>query len=179
MKKLSVPYPGCKREHITQGFHSGHQAIDFAFANCYGTFLTAPSSCKVEKVITDLTIDNDYYPAYQKGYGVLLTDYAEPRLQFLFWHLLQIIPVKEGDWLDKGQVIGQMGNSGYCLVNGVEVPLKCRGSKGSHLHFETRLDGNYIDPLPLIDFNCQPKLDKAKSVEQFLIRLRSMLSGRN
>jgi len=38
-----------------------------------------------------------------------------------------------------------------------------------------RYCGELIDPLQLIDFNNQPKLDKLKAVEQFLIRFKNLM----
>lgn len=178
MKKISVPYSGCKREHITQGFHSGHQAIDFAFAGCYGAFLTAPARCEVEKIITDNSFDGEFYAQFQKGYGILLRDLENPRRQYLYWHCLQIFPVMVGQEIQEGQVIAQIGNSGLCYSGGVLVPLKNRGTKGSHLHFEVLFDGKYVNPLDYIDFASHPKLDKIKTVQQFLIFMTNFIKGR-
>jgi murein DD-endopeptidase MepM/ murein hydrolase activator NlpD len=48
-----------------------------------------------------------------------------------------------------------MGNSGFVMFNGVVVLDKDRLVKpysGTHDHFEVRVDGKYVDPLPLIDW---------------------------
>ncbi len=48
------------------------------------------------------------------------------------------LPYKVGDEVKMGEIIGYMGNSGF--------------STGYHLHFETWLDGERIDPLTFYDF---------------------------
>lgn len=184
MKNKSVPYAGCKPQHISQRFEAvqsfggTHTGVDFAFTNCYGTFLTAPARCEVIKIITDNSFDDEFFTAYQRGYGILLQDCENPRLEYLFWHCLQIFPVMVGQEVQEGQVVAQLGNSGLCYSDGVLVPLKGRGTKGSHLHFEVRLDGKYVDPLDYIDFANQPKLDKMKAVQQFLIKMTNFISQR-
>jgi len=44
--------------------------------------------------------------------------------------------VREGDWVQRGQVIAQVGRSG--------------NARGTHLHFETRRDDRPVNPLPLL-----------------------------
>lgn len=49
---------------------------------------------------------------------------------------LSVIGVKRGDRVEKGQIIGRMGNTGR--------------SSGTHLHFEIRRNGRPVDPAQLI-----------------------------
>jgi hypothetical protein len=175
MKKFSLPYADCKKEHITQFYGLTHKANDFWFKNCIDTFLCAPDVCEVEQIITDQTVDNDYYPAFKKGYGIVLRSMNNPRYQFLMWHCRQVFPVNVGQRINQGDVVAQIGNSGYCVSGGIEVPLANRGSKGAHLHFEIWCDGVKVDPYPLLDWNAQPKLEKRQAVEQVLIRFRNLV----
>jgi murein DD-endopeptidase MepM/ murein hydrolase activator NlpD len=47
-----------------------------------------------------------------------------------------VLLVKEGDKVTRGQVIGLVGSTGY--------------STGPHLHWEVRVRGNVVDPLPFV-----------------------------
>ncbi|MBN1485909.1 MAG: peptidoglycan DD-metalloendopeptidase family protein [Chloroflexia bacterium] len=50
-----------------------------------------------------------------------------------YGHMCQFPEVGTGQWVERGQLIGFMGCTGYCT--------------GSHVHFEIRYEGNYVDPL--------------------------------
>lgn len=180
------PYKSAKLAHVTQGFGvnkapyqpNGHTGVDFWFKDCYGEFLVAPERCKIIKVITDETIDNDYYPAFKKGYGLVMRSIADPRVTYLYWHVLQAIPVAVGGIVEAGSVVAQLGNSGYCISGGIEVPLKYRGTKGSHLHYEKRVDGKLVDVLPSIDFNSTVKYDTMTEVSRFVNKMINLIKKR-
>jgi len=53
-----------------------------------------------------------------------------------YMHQEEIL-VKEGDWVEKGQVIGKVGETGR--VN------------GPHLHFEVWVGGDQVDPLDWLE----------------------------
>ncbi|WEG18526.1 M23 family metallopeptidase [Alkalihalophilus pseudofirmus] len=57
---------------------------------------------------------------------------------FIYGHLSKFTNhLKEGDFVEKGELIGYAGNTGH--------------SYGSHLHFGVREGGKFIDPSPYIE----------------------------
>lgn len=74
---------------------------------------------------------------YDRDYGRVVVVRHSNGLETLYAHLSKLM-VKEGDWVEAGDVIGLGGNTGR--------------STGSHLHFEVRYLGEPIDPNDLIDW---------------------------
>jgi murein DD-endopeptidase MepM/ murein hydrolase activator NlpD len=107
-----------------------HQGQDLAAAE--GTPVVAPRGGTVEAV---------QYQGGGAGHYVVL-DGDDEDYDYVFMHLKTgSIPVKQGDRVRTGQVIGEVGNTGR--------------SSGPHLHFEIWVGGWYtggepIDPLPLL-----------------------------
>lgn len=108
-----------------------HQGQDLAAAE--GTPLVAPRGGTVKTV---------QYQASGAGHYVVVTGAGEDR-DYVFMHLKTgSIPVRTGQRVRTGQVIGQVGNTGR--------------SFGAHLHFEVWTGGGWytggkpIDPLPLL-----------------------------
>lgn len=54
--------------------------------------------------------------------------------------------VSVGDKVKQGQVIGIVGNTGNCLPR----PTPSRPLQGTHLHFEVRINGKPVNPLPYL-----------------------------
>lgn len=74
----------------------------------------------------------------QDGYGnVVVVDHGD-QIATVYGHM-NSFSVKVGDVLARGQVLGRVGNTGY--------------STGPHLHFEYRVSGAPVDPVPLVDFD--------------------------
>lgn len=69
------------------------------------------------------------------GYGLYMVVTHDARLSTLYGHL-DLPLVQTGDWVSQGQQIALMGSSG--------------NSTGPHLHFEVRIAGLPVDPLPLL-----------------------------
>ncbi|NMA93235.1 MAG: M23 family metallopeptidase [Clostridiales bacterium] len=57
-------------------------------------------------------------------------------LKSYYFHLSEL-GCAEGDMVEKGEIIGLVGSTGY--------------STGAHLHFEMRIEDKAIDPMPLLD----------------------------
>lgn len=76
----------------------------------------------------------EYQPG---GYGNVVVIRHPNGLETIYGHLSKHLTQK-GSIVKAGEPIGLAGNTGF--------------SKGTHLHFETRLLGEYIDPAKLFDF---------------------------
>ena len=74
--------------------------------------------------------------AWAGGYGNLVELEHGQGLQTRYGHLSRIL-VAPGTRVTRGQVIGLMGSTGR--------------STGSHLHYEVRMDGRAVDPMPYLD----------------------------
>lgn len=180
---LTKPYYSCNLNHISQPFGvnpnnlqpKGHLGTDFAFFGCYGTFLVAPEDVKIKLVIDSETFDFEKFPEnLSKGYGVLMTSLANPDMDYLFWHLLPNIPVRKEDTLMRGDVVGQIGNSGMVFVGGQLVPIEHRTKPpypGTHLHAEARLNNKYVDIVPLIDFSLPVERVKGEWIAKVLAQI--------
>lgn len=73
--------------------------------------------------------------AYYSGYGnAVIVDHGNG-FSTLYGHLSSI-DVDTGDEVRQGQVVGAVGCTGHCT--------------GDHLHFEIRIDGTPLDPLPYL-----------------------------
>jgi murein DD-endopeptidase MepM/ murein hydrolase activator NlpD len=70
------------------------------------------------------------------GYGLYIVVVRDPQLSTLYAHLDWPL-VHPGDLVSAGQLIALMGSTG--------------NSTGPHLHFEVRLAGIPVDPLPLLE----------------------------
>ncbi len=102
---------------LTQGSHPGHIALDFGVP--VGTPVKATMDGKVV-----------YAGWNDEGYGNLVIVENGPYRTY-FAHLSKI-PVKVGEKVSAGKVIGYSGNTG--------------NSTGPHLHYEVRKNGRQINP---------------------------------
>lgn len=124
--KFNLPFQG--NYPITQAFGelftdpTGHKGIDYALP--MRTVVRSAGAGKIDQIVEET-----------KGYGrFILIDHGEG-LQTIYAHLSEII-VSVGQPVEVGQIIGYSGNSG--------------NSTGPHLHFELRLNGKAVDPLPYL-----------------------------
>ena len=187
-KKMNIkPYYNSSISHITQPFGvnptpyhpNGHTGVDFAFPLCYGTNLVAPEDVVIKMVIDQKTFDPvKYLENLSKGFGVLMTSVKNPDIDYLFWHCINPIPVKIGQIVKQGELIAQMGNSGFVMVGGNIVPIELRnapGMPGSHLHYEKRVNNVYANPIPNIDFSIPVPLTKIEWMISILKIMSNLL----
>jgi hypothetical protein len=187
MEKIMVPYQGCNRSEVTQIFGinktsyqpNGHTGVDFAYWGMYGKFLVAPKRVIIKRIVTDNIFDGDYYKDFEKGYGILMQDADDPTIQYLYWHCQQIFPVSVGDVVQQGEVVAQVGNSGFCTFGGEKIPLSKKPSGlGAHLHFEKRINGKCVDVLPDIDFALQPKINGTQAALRIIQRIINFITNK-
>lgn len=75
------------------------------------------------------------HAGWSNGYGNLVKLSHGAGLETRYGHM-SALAVNEGDRIHKGQIIGYMGSTGR--------------STGSHLHYEVRIDGAAVNPLPFL-----------------------------
>jgi murein DD-endopeptidase MepM/ murein hydrolase activator NlpD len=73
---------------------------------------------------------------YNGGYGYSITVRQDDGIEIIYAHSRRLL-VKKGDVVKAGQVIGEVGNTGY--------------SYGTHLHLEVHVEGNPVDPITFLE----------------------------
>ena len=81
----------------------------------------------------DGTVSTSVYGTGSYGYYIIL-DHGDG-IQTLYAHCSELL-VSVGDVVTKGQVIAKVGSTG--------------NSTGPHVHFEVRINGERVDPLPYL-----------------------------
>jgi murein DD-endopeptidase MepM/ murein hydrolase activator NlpD len=102
---------------LSQNYHSGHRALDFA----------VPVGTPVQSTMDGRVVHAGWN---NQGYGNLVI--VENGSYRTYYAHLSSIPVSVGDTIKAGSIIGLSGNTG--------------NSTGPHLHYEIRMDGVQIDP---------------------------------
>lgn len=98
-----------------------------------GIDILAPAGAEVCAVSAGLT---EYTGNAKRGYGnVVILDHGEG-ITTLYGHLATI-RVQSGETVPAGAVIGTVGRSGNATTH--------------HLHFEVRVDGEAVDPVPYLN----------------------------
>lgn len=120
---------------INQYYSSNHQAIDIVGENYTLDYITAHSSGTIIEIqdgrsnmkgsVGNIAYGNYVKIQHQNGY------------QTLYAHLKNNINLKINQYIEAGQVIGYMGDSGNAY--------------GKHLHFEVWKDGQRMNPLEYIN----------------------------
>jgi murein DD-endopeptidase MepM/ murein hydrolase activator NlpD len=112
------------RVHPVTGVHKTHTGTDFEGTD--GQYYAA-----ADGVVTYAGYDGAYGYTVHVDHGVVAGKHMET------WYAHQPgLSVEVGQSVERGQVIGQVGSSGY--------------STGPHAHVELRLDGNPVDPMTYI-----------------------------
>lgn len=126
---VTSPYGNRTLSNGDSRFHNG---IDFGITT--GTPVGAPVAGKVQYVQIDPY--NTYHlgsAGWGRGTGVNLL--GDDGVIYQFWHLSKT-GLQTGDRVDAGGLVGLSGNTGY--------------STGDHLHFGTKVGGNWVNPAQYI-----------------------------
>lgn len=98
-----------------------------------GIDIPAPTGTPVI-ALEDGTVTVFPFDASSSGYRI---DIQAGEQSYLYAHLSKIL-VENGEAVTKGQVIGEVGSTGY--------------STGPHLHFEVRINNESIDPMAILNY---------------------------
>ncbi len=120
-ERFTWPVPGYT--WLSQGYHSGHLAVDIAGSGIYGKPIVAANDGKVVYVNTS---------GWGYGYGIYLMIDHGGGYGTLYAHCSSLA-VSVGQTVEKGQTIAYVGSTG--------------NSTGPHLHFETRKNGVKYNPM--------------------------------
>ncbi|MFA5270178.1 MAG: M23 family metallopeptidase [Patescibacteria group bacterium] len=104
--------------YISQGYRSGHRAVDLNRLNGWGIYASAPGVVQIQKS--------------RWGYGNLIIINHGDGWSTYYAHLSEF-KVSAGQYVQQGQLIGIMGSTGR--------------STGPHLHFEIRQNDTPLNPL--------------------------------
>lgn len=157
--------------NVSQTYHTKHKGLDIwaskrsgTLSNGYGEPLCAPEDVEILSITGDKLTEGN--KALEHGFGVFMKG-LETGYSYLFWHTLGYLPVKVGEVVKRGKIVGYMANSGYVFSGGVYVPLEERNKQpfnGTHLHLEMfdkgyRLGGKkkFINPLDHLNWSLQPE----------------------
>lgn len=180
--KVSKPYKSCKPSDLTQGFHEGHQANDWA--SSYGTFLVAPFKARVVALVKGEGVSDDTAP-FKGGYGVRLQSVEDPDVSMVYWHCSSVFPVEIGDVVEQGSPVAQMGNSGFVMSNGQYVEVNIRNKPpypGTHVHWTGgRLVNGVYEPWDMsqhIDWSIPVNYDTVTTVWSILQKIANLLTGK-
>jgi Membrane proteins related to metalloendopeptidases len=107
------------REHPVLGGRRAHKGVDLAAP--MGTPVYAPADGKVSRA------------SWFSSYGLYISVEHGGEMQTRYGHLSRL-NVAEGQVVRKGDIIGYVGSTGR--------------STGPHLHYEVRVDGTAVNPIP-------------------------------
>ena len=132
-----ITSPFGKRVSPTAGASNFHKGIDIGAPE--GTALIAA----VDGIIT--------YTGFLGGGGYTIT-LGKDDMKITYCHVSPNFLVNTGDWVKRGQIIGQVGPKYvYGVVGNTYHDSDGKptngATTGSHLHFGIRINENYVNPL--------------------------------
>jgi len=127
---------------ITQNFSNNHPAIDVVGDEYTLDHVITHSSGTVVMVQTGKK--NNKGSTGNESYGNFIKIEHENGFYTLYAHL-KYVDVKLGEYVEKGQVIGYMGDSGNAY--------------GKHLHFEVWKNNTRLNPIPYLNKDLENKIN--------------------
>lgn len=121
--------------NITQGYNSNHKAVDMVDGDRKLDYVVAHTEGKV--IILQDGYNNIKGSTGNASYGNFVKIEHKNGYATLYAHMKKGLLVKNGEYVEKGQRLGYMGDSGNAY--------------GAHLHFEVWKDGVRINPTEYLD----------------------------
>ena len=124
-----------KTAEFTSGYGVRSDPFRGGAARHQGIDLAAPMGTSIYATADGIVTEAGYNSG---GYGNLIKVDHGRGIETRYGHLSALL-VRPGDRIARGQLIGRMGSTGR--------------STGSHLHYEVRIDGRAVNPIPFMKSN--------------------------
>lgn len=131
--RVTSPF-GCRTDPVTGEGGQGHKGIDLTLWRGYSALSAIGAAW--DGTVTDVRDGVEGFDTVRSAGNRVTIDHGDGVVT-KYYHLENgSIPVQVGDSVAAGQIIGQMGSTGY--------------STGAHLHFQLEIYGEPVDPLPFL-----------------------------
>ena len=131
--RVTSPF-GYRTDPVTGEGGQGHKGIDLTLWRGYSALSAIGAAW--DGTVTDVRDGVEGFDTVRSAGNRVTIDHGDGVVT-KYYHLENgSIPVQVGDSVAAGQVIGQMGSTGY--------------STGAHLHFQLEIYGEPVDPLPFL-----------------------------
>jgi len=139
-----------------------HHALDIP--QPHHTIFYAPADGVVYKVVDTAALED---PRERLGYGYLIIAHRKG-VMTLYGHLGASL-VTEGDFVQKGQILGMTGGTPGTPGSGMRTT-------GAHLHLEVFQDGIRVDPLEYLSLDSIPESKWGNIPGKYLLMMEQKLS---
>lgn len=131
--RVTSPF-GYRTDPVTGEGGQGHKGIDLTLWRGYSALSAIGAAW--DGTVTDVRDGVEGFDTVRSAGNRVTIDHGDGVVT-KYYHLANgSIPVQVGDSVAAGQIIGQMGSTGY--------------STGAHLHFQLEIYGEVVDPLPFL-----------------------------
>lgn len=131
--RVTSPF-GYRTDPVTGEGSQGHKGIDLTLWRGYSALSAIGAAW--DGTVTDVRDGVEGFDTVRSAGNRVTIDHGDGVVT-KYYHLANgSIPVQVGDSVAAGQIIGQMGSTGY--------------STGAHLHFQLEIYGEVVDPLPFL-----------------------------